>query len=777
MTDRPLRAARPLPLIRELPARAATSPSPPRSRCGHAPSLLVLLLFLFGAPAVNSTQAQEIGAAEPGKTRGTDESPENMTDGEKAPEDPASADLVQVKQEEALRNLGRLEQAMERLSRLLVRKEPTNAAKLQEAFIFTRQQTIREKMKTILELVEARKFDRATETQKEVEKDLGELLAILLERDVDPRELLKHMRRLRKIIADLDQVVAEETDEKLGSEDADKAGAAAEAIQKDLARLEELIREEKALEKAAAENADAAKKSPEAAAAAKSTLGELESDQGDVRSGTDELLERDKARGERAREATLRATVPPEELPEGGPPGEGKPGEGQPEEGKPGEGKPGEGKPGEGQPGEGKPGEGQPGEGQPGEGKPGEGQPEEGGAPPGGEVPPNQPPPPPPAEPGEVLDHPSLERALRAMDEAREAMATGDLETARKKTSEARAALEEAADRGEKSLEAARLKRNFADLRAEQDATKKRAEEIAKRMERRVPLVSPPEGGVPGKAEVQRASESMGGASRKLGGGKAGRAAQDQQKALDDLTAGREKTEEALDQLSKAFRERLIAYLKERFTSLLAEQKAISRETKSLDLKLRAQRLAAGASEGSELEIELKDRKQSERLARREAKLTEITLDVADLLTEDGTTLVFPEIVQEIEADLRNASGLLERIETGALTQRVQKEIETTVAEILAALEEASKKPPPPNPNQGRESKNGNAPLLPKSSELKMVRALQLRVNRRTIDFELRRDQGAELPPEKKLQVQEIARKQKQVETILRRVARSVGER
>ena len=96
--------------------------------------------------------------------------------------------------------------------------------------------------------------------------------------------------------------------------------------------------------------------------------------------------------------------------------------------------------------------------------------------------------------------------------------------------------------------------------------------------------------------------------------------------------------------------------------------------------------------------------------------------------------------------------------------------------EILKALDEALKNPPPPNPNTGRKSQSGTAPLLPKSSELKMVRALQLRVNLRTTNFDLERAADTELTPGRKLQVQEIARKQKQIERVLRKIAEVFGE-
>ena len=131
----------------------------------------------------------------------------------------------------------------------------------------------------------------------------------------------------------------------------------------------------------------------------------------------------------------------------------------------------------------------------------------------------------------------------------------------------------------------------------------------------------------------------------------------------------------------------------------------------------------------------------------------------------------------ELKADLEQTSELLDNLQTGDSTRMIQKDIEDTVSEILAALEDAAKKPPPPSPNKGREKKNQNssAPLLAKSAELKMVRALQLRVNRRTSRFDTAR-KSVDLSSEARSQLREIGRKQKEVEKLLRKIARSVGQ-
>ncbi|MGQ9592793.1 MAG: hypothetical protein ACUVYA_21145, partial [Planctomycetota bacterium] len=378
---------------------------------------------------------------------------------------------------------------------------------------------------------------------------------------------------------------------------------------------------------------------------------------------------------------------------------------------------------------------------------------------------------------GSPLDRSSLERAAGHMARASDAMRSGDASRARSEASRAREALEDAAARGRDALERLRALKDLSHLKAEQDSTKEKAEAIAKRMEESPPLVSSPEGGVPGRPDVEKAAGDMGSASENLAGGRPGRASRSQKNAIDGLRSAREKVEEALEALQRAFRDRLLAYLRDRFQRMLIEQRAVSRETKSLDLKLRALRVAsASAATPVDPELDRGDRQLAQSLSQREGRISLLADDVLDVLAEDGTTLVFPGIVEEVQRDVLDVAALLARIETGERTQYLQSHIASAIEDILRALEEAQRSPPPPDPSRGRSSRSGAGPLLPLSAELRMVRALEARVCERTRAFDEARP-GDPLDPESKLRLDAISKKQKEVERMLRRLAEAAGER
>ncbi len=658
-----------------------------RTRAGYsalsAPILAAILTLSFAA-----APAQEAGPG--GKEKPGKEAAEANKN-----------ELGKIKQEEALRSLQRLEALMQKLAARANERDPANVAKLREAFSLSREIQIRESMQQILALIKSGKLDRAVQVQKKVESDLQIVLDLLLDRELDPRKLLKEIRRLRKILADLDQVIEEEIGEKIDSQEAEQAGADAEELKKTLARLEDLIRKEKGIEKDAA------------AAESPSNLKDVGDRQAGIRKDTGELLGEDLKRGQRARERALEDDHDEDDH-------DHPPGEPQPEK------------------------------------KEKEHQ---------------------PAEAGQLLDEEKLQKAIEAMQAAEASLAGKGAEgkaQAAARAAEARQALEEAATSSSQKLEESRSSRDFPKLKKEQDSTGEKTRELLEKLSKRIPGVFSPEGGIPGKADVAKASENMSGASGNLSGGKAGKASENQEEAIENLEKGREKVEQTLEALQEAFRNQLIAYLKQKFTHMLSEQKAASHSTRSLDLKLRALSLAAG---GKTPTVGIKDRQLAQQIAARELKLTAVCDDILDVLSEDGTTLVFPEIVTELQADLEHVGESLGNLQTGKATRMVQKDIEDTLVEILAALEEAARKPPPPNPNQGRQKQNQNssAPLLAKSAELKMVRALQVRVNRRTERFDVRRE-GEQLSVEAKLQLQEIGRKQKEVEKLLRKIAGSIGQ-
>ena len=98
--------------------------------------------------------------------------------------------------------------------------------------------------------------------------------------------------------------------------------------------------------------------------------------------------------------------------------------------------------------------------------------------------------------------------------------------------------------------------------------------------------------------------------------------------------------------------------------------------------------------------------------------------------------MAFPKGVEQVRDDMLTISHLLGKSDVGELTQSIKKDVIESLQELVAALQseiENRKKPE----NQRRRRQRGeqgeqDRQLVEQLAELKMLRSLQLRVNRRT---------------------------------------------
>ena len=105
------------------------------------------------------------------------------------------------------------------------------------------------------------------------------------------------------------------------------------------------------------------------------------------------------------------------------------------------------------------------------------------------------------------------------------------------------------------------------------------------------------------------------------------------------------------------------------------------------------------------------------------------------LLRDDATAVALPEALRQATQDMREIVDRLKRARIDPVTQSLEEDVIETLGEMLIAvrteLSEMKEKGKPSD----QQSKPGEAALIDKIAELKMIRSLQLRVNRRTERF------------------------------------------
>jgi hypothetical protein len=201
-------------------------------------------------------------------------------------------------------------------------------------------------------------------------------------------------------------------------------------------------------------------------------------------------------------------------------------------------------------------------------------------------------------------------------------------------------------------------------------------------------------------------------------------ASRHQDEAIRKLLEAKEKLEEILRQLREEERKLLLASLEARFRKMLGLQLLIYQSTVRLD------------KSNKEDETFLSRTKQ---LAGSEAELVVDAKKALVLLRAEGSSVAFPQAVEAIQEDMEAIVRLLEEAKVGELTQTIEQSVIEALEEMVDALqkeiekqeeEEKEQKDSPPK-DQGDKDK----PLVDDIAELKMLRSLQLRINRTTRRF------------------------------------------
>ena len=115
--------------------------------------------------------------------------------------------------------------------------------------------------------------------------------------------------------------------------------------------------------------------------------------------------------------------------------------------------------------------------------------------------------------------------------------------------------------------------------------------------------------------------------------------------------------------------------LEERFLKMLAPQKGLSKKTIDLDGDL-------AGKDGP-------DRAEKQTLAdlsSGEDDLADQSDEAMELLREEGSTVVFPQVVEEMKKEMLLVSARLTSTRTGEYTQAGQTEIEITREQLIDAL-------------------------------------------------------------------------------------------
>jgi hypothetical protein len=123
------------------------------------------------------------------------------------------------------------------------------------------------------------------------------------------------------------------------------------------------------------------------------------------------------------------------------------------------------------------------------------------------------------------------------------------------------------------------------------------------------------------------------------------------------------------------------------------------------------------------------------RLSSKEAEIDLEADKAMSLLRQDGTAVAFPEALGQLRQDIQQVVQRLAEAKVDKITQGIEEDIISSLEEMVQALQKAQKdmeKKKQQQPSTPRSGEPENPPLVDVLAELKMIRALQVRVNSRT---------------------------------------------
>ncbi|MFM7113593.1 MAG: hypothetical protein ACKO26_20850, partial [Planctomycetota bacterium] len=228
------------------------------------------------------------------------------------------------------------------------------------------------------------------------------------------------------------------------------------------------------------------------------------------------------------------------------------------------------------------------------------------------------------------------------------------------------------------------------------------------------------------------------------------------------------KLEELLKQLREEEIDRVLVQLQARCVEMLRLQMEVRAGTAELQASVMARPDKKPDRVHEQKALEWHDR---------EAQIVRKAADALRLIESEGSAVAFAEVFRQVGDDMSNVRDRLKLADVGEETVRIEDDIIATLREMIESLKKAqqdnkNKKPPMPGqpgqPNPGQQDQR----LIDQISELKMIRSMQLQINKRTESYG-RKFEGEQAPDPS---VVPDARSKAQAEQVLKEI-RDLGRR
>jgi hypothetical protein len=254
-------------------------------------------------------------------------------------------------------------------------------------------------------------------------------------------------------------------------------------------------------------------------------------------------------------------------------------------------------------------------------------------------------------------------------------------------------------------------------------------------------------------------------AEEKIAKEKTAEALKKQADAIAKMEEAKKKLEKLLQQMREEEIERVLAALQARCEKMLMMQQQVLVGTVDVETAIQ---------KNADKKPTRVNKTDSSKLADREKEIVQEANKCIDILEAEGTAVAFPEVFQQIRADMMHVQKRLDLTDVYDVTQGIEQDIIDTLKEMIAALKKAREdnQDSGGKPGSGGAGKPADPKLLELLQELKMVRSLQKRVNDRTSLYGKRFPGEQASEPQVVRELRSLADRQLRIQEIVSRIAK-----
>jgi hypothetical protein len=144
------------------------------------------------------------------------------------------------------------------------------------------------------------------------------------------------------------------------------------------------------------------------------------------------------------------------------------------------------------------------------------------------------------------------------------------------------------------------------------------------------------------------------------------------------------------------------------------------------------------------------------------------------ILEAEGTAVAFPQMFEQVRDDAKNVARRLSKADVGTVTQVIEQDIIAALKDMIEALKKAQQdlksqgQSPPGQPQ--------NQKLIDLLAELKMIRAMQIRVNSRTKVYGQQYTGEQASDPDIKKELDDLAQRQLKIFDVTNNIAKGKNQ-